>query len=297
MQIQQITFFFAFVQMAGLTYATSPAPITPIKECSVPANYCCARYADAVASADGPVLYAMCSARRNLPVGKSVGKVINVFPKDGSRKYYHVVQDAGINAGDDIICTFSESHPARQWFFDGESLRCILIGFHVDFELPAEANLFRVIERNGEQNTELAQSLNDKFQRCGINMADVELGYWFNHLTRELFVADPKLLTYTAVNFDDLTVRTGTIAEGLRLGLRSDYARPDIIDFMTRWPETAPTNAISDVVSDRTSFSIWDRLQLAYIGAIRGDNSCELMLSEYYDCEDAQIRDWVRNAI
>ena len=107
MQTQQITFMFAFVQMAGLTYATSLEPITPIKKCSVPANYCCARYADAVASEDGPVLYAMCSARKNLPVGKSVGKVIEVFPKDGSRKYYHVVQDAGIDAGDDIICTFS----------------------------------------------------------------------------------------------------------------------------------------------------------------------------------------------
>lgn len=297
MQTQRISSVIVFFQMVSVAYATTLEPIVPVRKCSGPTTYCCVRYADAVADADGPVLYAVCNARRALPLGTTAGKVKEVFPLDGSLKYYHIVQNAGIDAGDDIICTFSESHPARQWFFDAKTLRCFLIGFHVDFELPIEGDLIRVFEKNGLQNKELAKSLSDSIKRIGMDIGNENVGFWFNHVTREICVADPKRLEYTAINIDDSTAMTGTIIDGIRIGLRSDCARSDIIRFINKWPETVTATVISKLLNERTGFSIWDRVRLAHIATIAGDANSELILAEYFDCEDIEIREWVRNAI
>ena len=300
MQTRKIAGLFIIIaisQMASLTLGTTLEPVIPAKKCSVATNYCCVRYSDAIASADGPVLYAICSSRKTLPIGCSVGKVIETFPSDGSLMYYHVVQDAGINAGDKIISTFSESHPARQWFFDGKSLRCFLIGYHVDFELPADSNLLRVFERNGERNAKVETAISDTLKQHRIELEDRSIAFWFNHVTRELTVASPQTFTYLAVNIDDLHTRTGAISDGIRQGLSSEYARTDVINFMNRWPETAPLDILCEFLDQQATVSVWDRVQLANITSIRGDSSSETILTEHLDYDDADIRDWVRRAI
>ncbi len=296
-KIARLLIIVALAQLANLALATTLEPIKPTQKCSVATNYCCVRYSDAIASADGPVLYAICLSRKNLPIGCSVGKVIETFPSDGSVMYYHVVQDAGINAGDKIISTFAELHPARQWFFDGKSLRCFLIGYHVDFELPADCNLLRVFERNGERNAKVETEIIDTLKQHRIDLEDRSIAFWFNHVTREFTIASPQTLTYTAVNIDDLHTRTGPIGDGIRQGLSSEYARTDVINFMNRWPETAPLDVLLEFLDQQAAISVWDRVQLANITSIRGDSSSETILIEHFDDEDTDIRDWARRAI